>query len=576
MNIEQLNLARKWRSKNFEQIIGQDLSVRILKNSLFLDQYFPVYLFAGQRGCGKTSMARVFAAAVNCDKLSDFQKNPKIQSIPCLECVSCQAFAAGRHPDFIEIDAASNTGVDNVRQIIDSSALLPVMGRKKIYLIDEAHMLSKAAFNAFLKLLEEPPVSVLFILATTDTQKIIDTVRSRCFQLFFKPVDESPLINHLLSICATENISCDQEALVLIVKETSGSVRDAINLLERVRFASNKVTKQVVQQVLGHIDDERVLTCFEIILHKGPAAFLLFSQEHQLEKYSAEYIWNKLVEIIRAALWIKHGVSPRFFCEYTSQIQFLMRGCSFKKIIDILEAFHVNEPLFTKTNAQYPFLEMILLQQCQKNESNSNSGTPTLATPAVASDDADLLEMDQEEETDGQEDSIGDEEDQAQPIKQFIKNIEPLGDQLLISIFTQAVIKEHDTQKGILILAVPKELSFFQDILTSTHDAWHPLLCAAMGKTVRVEFSFEEMKSTKENKVLRESAPVIIKNSVEPRVAPLKNEQKVWPIKKNFYKPTVIKKKEIPFDVSNIQQWPLANLLLKSFPGTISEFKETV
>lgn len=135
MNTQQLNLARKWRSKNFDQIVGQDLSVRMLKNSLFLNHYFPVYLFAGQRGCGKTSTARVFAAAINCDELSTFQKDPKNAALPCLACTSCQAMMIGRHPDFIEIDAASNTGVDNVRQIIDSSALLPLMEKRKFILL---------------------------------------------------------------------------------------------------------------------------------------------------------------------------------------------------------------------------------------------------------------------------------------------------------------------------------------------------------------------------------------------------------------------------------------------------------
>src|ERR1044072_2036577 len=139
------------------------------------------------------------------------------------------------------------------------------MGRKKIYLIDEAHMLSKAAFNAFLKLLEEPPVSVIFILATTDSQKIIDTVRSRCFQLFFRPVQEHILLNHLLYICEQENIPCDTDALVLIAKETGGSIRDALNLLEQVRFAGSKVTKDAVNKVLGRLDEAALLELLSII-----------------------------------------------------------------------------------------------------------------------------------------------------------------------------------------------------------------------------------------------------------------------------------------------------------------------
>lgn len=134
MHNEHLNLARKWRSKNFQEIIGQDLSVKMLRNSLYLNQLFPVYLFAGQKGCGKTSTARVFAAAINCEQLPEFQRQPKTSSVPCLQCASCVAMSKGQHPDFIEVDAASHTGVDNVRNIIESSTFLPLMGRKKYIL----------------------------------------------------------------------------------------------------------------------------------------------------------------------------------------------------------------------------------------------------------------------------------------------------------------------------------------------------------------------------------------------------------------------------------------------------------
>ena len=308
METGNLNLARKWRSKNFDQIVGQELSVKILKNSLYLDRFFPVYLFSGQRGCGKTTTARVFAAAVNCEYLEAFRKNPRSQQLPCNSCASCVAMLKGKHPDFIEMDAASHTGVDNVRNIVDAASLLPVMGRKKIYLIDEAHMLSKSAFNAFLKILEEPPSSVLFILATTDTDKIIDTVKSRCFQLFFKPVQDQPLVNHLKVICADEAIKVEADALSLIIKETEGSVRDAINVLERVRFSSSVVTKESVRAVLGHLDDEQLIQLFEAVLHKTPADLISYFKQLDLESIAPSFVWYRLIDLIRTAIWLKNGV----------------------------------------------------------------------------------------------------------------------------------------------------------------------------------------------------------------------------------------------------------------------------
>ena len=494
MNTQNLNLARKWRSKNFDQIVGQDLSVRMLKNSLYLNQYFPVYLFAGQKGCGKTSTARVFAAAVNCEELPHFQKDPKIALLPCLQCISCKAIHAGSHPDFIEIDAASNTGVDNVRQIIDSSALLPLMGRKKIYLIDEAHMLSKAAFNAFLKLMEEPPASVIFILATTDTQKIIETVRSRCFQLLFRPVDDAPLLAHLQKVCDSENIAYDVDALSLIIKETGGSIRDALNLLEQVRFSDSRVTKEAIYQVLGHLDENRLLNLFEIMLYKNPADLLAFTSAQSLEQYSAEFLWQRLTELIRACIWIKNGVAPRNFAEYTAQLQFLTRGKSLSYMSSLLELFYTNEALFRKTTSQYAFLEVILLRICRKNESNSNSSIPAAAAQSSASDASELLAL---EESDDQADD--DESDEQEPVydneetalwAKLVTKIDLLHDPLLSSIFKQGSLQSYDKQQGLLIAQFPKELIFFSDLIESTQAQWQPLFAQVLDKSVTIQLQF--------------------------------------------------------------------------------------
>ena len=254
-NKSQLNLARSWRPATFDTIVGQELSIRILKNGLFLNKLFPVYLFAGQRGCGKTSTARVFAAAINYKKLDDWQKTPK-SSLPCLKCESCTSMSRGAHPDFIEMDAASHTGVDDIRHLTESASYVPLIADKKVYLIDEAHMLSKAAFNAFLKILEEPPPRVLFILATTELHKIPETVRSRCFQVMFNPIVHATVTEHLEKICTHEEIEIETDALALVAHETQGSLRDAINLLEKVRFLDTKVTRELVLKTLGKLSEQ--------------------------------------------------------------------------------------------------------------------------------------------------------------------------------------------------------------------------------------------------------------------------------------------------------------------------------
>ena len=289
-----INLARKWRSKNFDELVGQSLVVRLVKNSLYRNLIFPVYLLSGPRGSGKTSIARIFAAALNCHELEAFQKNPQ-KPIPCLTCISCSAMRAGNHPDFIEMDAASHTGVDNVRQIIDAASFVPVLGTKKIYLIDEAHMLSKAAFNALLKMLEEPPASVVFMLATTDPHKILETVTSRCFQLFFEPIKSDEVVRHLAYVCMQEGLSFEEEALVLVARETEGSMRDALNLLERLRIAYPCISKQAVIELLGSIDEDRLCELFKAVIQGPVPEILAACVRLELKKYNPHIIWRKLI-----------------------------------------------------------------------------------------------------------------------------------------------------------------------------------------------------------------------------------------------------------------------------------------
>ena len=368
----QLNLTRKWRSKNFDHLVGQELTIKILKNGLYLGQFFPVYLFAGQRGCGKTSMARIFAAALNCSQLEAFQKNPKKSPVPCLTCPSCSAMAQGRHPDFFEIDAASHTGVDTIRTIIEASQLLPLMSPKKIYVIDEAHMLSKASCNALLKILEEPPQSVIFMLATTDPLKIIETVRSRCFQLLFKPIATDLLVNHLAHICQQEAISYEDNALELIVHETHGSARDAINLLEQVRFSSKTVNKNAVVLVLGHVHDEHLITIMMNMVQQNPADLIKFLHSIQFETFSADFIWNRLIELIREALLIKYDIKPTTFAAHADQLHALAQACPVSLFHTFLETLYLNEMSFLKTSSKHALLEIILLQLCQKKTDNES------------------------------------------------------------------------------------------------------------------------------------------------------------------------------------------------------------
>ncbi|MCL5876148.1 MAG: DNA polymerase III subunit gamma/tau [Candidatus Dependentiae bacterium] len=583
MNTTQLNLARKWRSKNFDQIVGQDLSVRILKNTLYLNQFFPVYLFSGQRGCGKTSTARIFAAAINCEQLDSFQKNPKQSLLPCSTCASCVAMTNARHPDFIEIDAASHTGVDNVRQIVEAASLLPILGRKKIYLIDEAHMLSKAAFNAFLKVLEEPPMAVVFILATTDAQKIIETVRSRCFQLFFKPIEQERLIDHLAHICMQENIKYERDALSLIINESGGSVRDAINILEQVRFSSTVISSVAVRQVLGHIDDERLLQLVQLVFKGEQKALLTFCATIRLTTFDAAYIWKSLIRVIRALLWRKHGVANGHHMVGGSLFETLVKEFSLMQVQQFLEHLYQNELIFSKTTSQHILLEMILLHICSKNNrSRNNSESSPLAQAAPGADDVVDIQKDEgdgtEEISDEEESDTEDSHSYEKGWPTFIDRLADLNDPLLRSIFSQGNPVKVEQQQ--LLVSLPAKLLFFKDWLYDTKNVWLPVLQTALPDIIDIKPLFVEELVASDVPAVKVAAEITIDRQPQQRKSSATVSDKheaVAPQKKQFFSTSAKKtiQRGVALDTSDKEQWPQTNLILRHFPGMVTELKES-
>jgi DNA polymerase-3 subunit gamma/tau len=259
-------LARKYRPQGFEELVGQPAVSQTLRHALESRRIHSAYLFTGPRGCGKTTTARILAKALNC------VKGPTPQ--PCGECAPCREIAASSCLDVLEMDAASNTGVDDVRQvIIETVALAPARDRYKVFIIDEAHMLSNSAFNALLKTVEEPPPHVVFVLATTEVHKVPATIASRCQRFKFRPVAPEPLAEHLAGIAKKENISADPEALQLLARAAEGSLRDAVSLLDQCRSASEgKVTVESVREMFGFVPVDMLLGAATALLARDPKA----------------------------------------------------------------------------------------------------------------------------------------------------------------------------------------------------------------------------------------------------------------------------------------------------------------
>ena len=277
-------LARKWRPKTFADVVGQEHIITALANGLKDNRLHHAYLFSGTRGVGKTSIARLFAKGLNCVH--------GVTATPCGECENCKAIEQGNFIDLIEIDAASRTKVEDTRELLDNVQYKPVVGRFKVYLIDEVHMLSRHSFNALLKTLEEPPEYVKFLLATTDPQKLPVTILSRCLQFHLKALDETQISQHLAHILTQENIPFEEPALVKLAKAAQGSIRDSLSLTDQaIAMGDRQVTNSVVSNMLGLLDDNYSVDIL-YALHQGNGELLMRTLQRVAD---AAGDWDKLL-----------------------------------------------------------------------------------------------------------------------------------------------------------------------------------------------------------------------------------------------------------------------------------------
>ena len=288
-------LARKYRPQNFEDLLGQDALVQTLTNAIQNNRLHHAYILTGIRGVGKTTTARLIARALNCTG-ADGKGGPTIH--PCGVCDNCKAIAAGRHMDVMELDAASHTGVDDIRELLDSARYAPTNARYKVYIIDEVHMLSKGAFNALLKTLEEPPAHVKFIFATTEIRKVPVTILSRCQRFDLQRLSVETLTQLFTKILANENIPAETEALDIIAKAADGSARDGLSLLDQAIVLSNgNINTDVVKKMLGLADRSQTLTLFENLVNGNMEAVLKDISEQYTNGATPMIVLQDLINI---------------------------------------------------------------------------------------------------------------------------------------------------------------------------------------------------------------------------------------------------------------------------------------
>ena len=291
-------IARKYRPQTFDEVIGQDPIATTLKNAITLNRIGHAYLFTGPRGVGKTSMARIFAKALNC------KNGPTVE--PCSKCPACLEIEGSRSLDVLEIDGASNRGIDEIRELRENVKFSPSSGKFKIYIIDEVHQITDAAFNALLKTLEEPPAHVKFIFATTASHKVPATILSRCQRFDFRRIPTEQIAATLKEICKKEKIKIEDEALFVIAKAADGSLRDSQSILDQIASsAEDKISKENVFQSLGFLEEERLFELMDALVRKDAKSALLILDGVLKEGKDPALFMEKLLEHTRNLLFLR-------------------------------------------------------------------------------------------------------------------------------------------------------------------------------------------------------------------------------------------------------------------------------
>ena len=370
-------LYRKWRPRTFDSVIGQESITDTLKNAIKRGKVSHAFLFAGPRGTGKTSCAKIFAKALNCTNLQDGE--------PCNECANCIAADKGSMPDIMEIDAASNNGVDEIREIRDKVKYAPTEGKYKVYIIDEVHMLSMGAFNALLKTLEEPPEHVVFILATTELQKVPATIISRTQRYNFKRISKDDLEKRMKYILDQENIKYEDKALAVIAQVADGGMRDALSILDQLlSYEKESVNYQDALEITGFAAKENIEKILLALLEQNPESALKLAQTELAQGASSKNILDELIEMATKSLMlIKAGDDNQstFLSEdFVQKIKDIPTNIFYRLITLANKA--LNDLRYT--NQQQIPLEVFLVEAGSKQEEQVASST---AAPAKVNTD---------------------------------------------------------------------------------------------------------------------------------------------------------------------------------------------
>lgn len=366
-------LYRTYRPSSFEEVVGQQHIVTTLKNAVKQNKIAHAYLFCGPRGTGKTSIAKLLAKAVNC---SDHEH------APCNQCESCLAIQEGNHPDIVEIDAASNNGVDEIRDLIEKVKYSPLQGRYKVYIIDEVHMLSTGAFNALLKTLEEPPSHVIFILATTEPQKVLPTIISRCQRYDFSKVSQSEMIGRIRKILEQEKISCDDEALRLIAQLADGGMRDALSIVDQcIAYAQDNITAADVNEIYGMTTISEKIELLMWIFHRQAQPLLDKIRILSEKGIDIKRLTSDLIEVLKECVILAYTQDSTLLNQLTEDEALqLLEGRSSRELLAMIDILMETMEKYRNASDAASYFEVAALKMmAEREEVSSHSLKPQIS-----------------------------------------------------------------------------------------------------------------------------------------------------------------------------------------------------
>ena len=399
------NGERKYRPQTFDEVVGQKHIIQTLKNAIVQDRIAHAYLFCGPRGTGKTSIAKIFAKMLNCEDK---------EHAPCGECLNCQMVQNGSHPDIIEIDAASNNGVDEVRDLIDRVKYAPMQGTYKIYIIDEVHMMTTGAFNALLKTIEEPPAHVVFILATTEPNKVIPTIISRCQRFDFNKVSLQDLITRLQIVCRSEKIDIDEEAVYLIAQLSDGGMRDALSILDQcTAFCTSNISIDDVRQIYGVMTTAELGTLFYDLYKGNTEALIRTLNDAEASGMDLKRLTQDMISLLKDSLILDRAPQTGLVLPAHKEViqeKFMISPSPFRlnvlnELMDTYTKFHYASSILDYLETA--FLKCVLnsdipkeskIEQKVENKSKENGISEPKITDSSYDLSSDYSEIDKKEE----------------------------------------------------------------------------------------------------------------------------------------------------------------------------------